>query len=68
MLKPIVGFFAVTAAWLAAAIAGAVPLMVSGTFDSPINGFFEAMSGFTTTGASVLPTTTSPTPSSGGAA
>jgi len=54
LINPVAGLFAVTSAWLAAAVAGAVPLLLSGTFSSPIDGFFESMSGFTTTGATLI--------------
>ena len=53
-LRPYLGFLAVTLAWLAAAIAGAIPFLLAGTFSNPIDAFFEAMSGFTTTGATLL--------------
>jgi trk system potassium uptake protein len=53
-LKPYLGFAAVTLAWVGAAIVGAIPLLLAGTFSSPTDAFFEAMSGFTTTGASLL--------------
>lgn len=53
-LRPYLGFAAVTLAWLAAAIAGAIPFLLTGTFSNPIDAFFEAMSGFTTTGATLL--------------
>ena len=55
-LLPRDGFFAVTAAWLTAAIVGAVPFVVAGTFERPLDAFFESMSGFTTTGATLLAT------------
>jgi trk system potassium uptake protein TrkH len=48
------GFFAVTAAWLVAALVGAVPFLLEGTFGRPVDAFFESMSGFTTTGATLL--------------
>ena len=48
------GFAAVTAAWLTAAIVGAVPFLIAGTFDRPVEAFFESMSGFTTTGATLI--------------
>ncbi|HEV2062761.1 MAG TPA: TrkH family potassium uptake protein [Solirubrobacteraceae bacterium] len=48
------GFFAVTLAWLVAAAVGAVPFLLHGTFDRPVDAFFESMSGFTTTGATLL--------------
>jgi trk system potassium uptake protein len=55
VLTPYAGLLAVTMAWLSAAIAGGIPLLLAGVFTSPIDSFFEAMSGFTTTGATVLP-------------
>lgn len=53
-LRPRDGFFAVAAAWVVAAAVGAVPFLVAGTFDSPLDAFFESMSGFTTTGATLI--------------
>ncbi|MFH0915862.1 MAG: potassium transporter TrkG [bacterium] len=47
------GFVAVVASWLVAGAFGALPYILAGTF-SPIDALFESMSGFTTTGASVL--------------
>ncbi|MDG6244813.1 MAG: TrkH family potassium uptake protein [Methanolobus sp.] len=46
------GFAIVAFGWLAAAFFGSIPFMLDGI--SPINSFFESMSGFTTTGATVL--------------
>lgn len=54
LVNPTTGLFAVTAAWLAASAAGTIPFLLADTFTSPIDGFFEAMSGFTTTGASLI--------------
>jgi trk system potassium uptake protein len=50
------GFFIVAVTWLAAATLGALPYLLSGEaqLDRPVDAYFEAMSGFTTTGASVL--------------
>lgn len=50
------GFLAVSLTWLLAAGFGALPYLFSGEdqLASPIDAYFEAMSGFTTTGASVL--------------
>ena len=48
------GFFAVTMAWVAAAAVGAVPFLLEGTYDRPVDALFESMSGFTTTGATLL--------------
>ena len=47
------GFAVVTMGWFAMAIFSALPFYFSGTLDYT-NSFFEAMSGLTTTGASVL--------------
>ncbi len=50
------GFLVVAVTWLAAATLGALPYLLSGEaqLDRPVDAYFEAMSGFTTTGASVL--------------
>ncbi len=53
-LNPYSGFAAVTLAWVVAAGVGSAPLLITGTFDNPINAYFEAMSGFTTTGATLI--------------
>ncbi len=47
------GFVAVVACWIVAALFGALPFVLSGVF-GPVDAVFESMSGFTTTGASVL--------------
>ena len=48
------GFAIVTMAWTATAAFGALPYLMTGALASPMAAFFEAMSGFTTTGASVF--------------
>jgi trk system potassium uptake protein len=48
------GLAAVGLAWLAAAVLGALPFLFSGTMDSFADAFFEASSGFTTTGSTIL--------------
>jgi trk system potassium uptake protein len=49
------GFLVVSLAWLVAAALGALPYIVEGgDIDRPIDAYFEAMSGFTTTGATVM--------------
>lgn len=53
-LRPLDGFTAVTLAWLAAAVAGSIPFLLAGVFSSPLDALFEAMSGFTTTGATLI--------------
>jgi trk system potassium uptake protein TrkH len=40
--------------WISASIFGAIPFYLSGTFATPLDALFETVSGFTTTGASVL--------------
>ena len=47
------GFLITGLGWIVAMIFGALPYLIYGMF-SPIDALFEAMSGFTTTGASVL--------------
>jgi trk system potassium uptake protein TrkH len=48
------GFAIVTFTWLSAGIFGALPFLLTGTMNNYADAFFETMSGFTTTGASVL--------------
>lgn len=48
------GLAVVALAWILAAAVGALPFTFSDTLPSYIDGYFEAMSGFTTTGSSVL--------------
>ncbi|MFB6134567.1 MAG: TrkH family potassium uptake protein [Halanaeroarchaeum sp.] len=49
-------FLLVSLVWFVVPVAGTVPYLVAGTgtIASPINALFESMSGFTTTGATVL--------------
>jgi trk system potassium uptake protein TrkH len=50
------GFLVVSLTWLLAAVIGALPywLTADPQFRNPINCYFEAMSGFTTTGATIV--------------
>ena len=48
------GFAIVAIAWILISVVGAIPYVISGTIPSFVNAFFETVSGFTTTGASVL--------------
>jgi trk system potassium uptake protein TrkH len=48
------GFMAVTLAWLVMTAIGAAPFIISGVITNPLDAWFESMSGFTTTGASIL--------------
>lgn len=48
------GFLTVTLGWLIFASFGALPFYISGAIPSYTDAFFETMSGFTTTGATIL--------------
>ena len=48
------GFLVVTLSWVAASLFGSIPFVISGSIPQFTNAFFETMSGFTTTGASIL--------------
>jgi trk system potassium uptake protein TrkH len=48
------GFLIVVLSWLLASAFGAVPFVLSGEIPSFTDAYFETMSGFTTTGASIL--------------
>lgn len=48
------GLAVVGLAWLASGVLGALPFLLSGTMSSFVDGFYEASSGFTTTGSSIL--------------
>ena len=48
------GFRIVTGCWVAACIFGALPFLIYGGEFTVVNAFFESVSGFTTTGASIL--------------
>ena len=48
------GFVAVSLVWLAMSAFGALPFVIAGDIPSYVDAFFETMSGFTTTGASIV--------------
>ncbi len=48
------GFAIVALSWIAMSLFGALPFYLSGNIPSYTNAFFETVSGFTTTGASIL--------------
>ena len=54
-LHPREGFVSVTLSWVVISLAGALPFVFSGAIPNYISALFEIISGFTTTGASVLP-------------
>lgn len=49
------GFVTVALSWIILSTMGALPFIFSGAISSPIDALFETVSGFTTTGASILP-------------
>lgn len=53
-LNPQEGFAIVTFAWISVSIFGALPLYISSSTETFIDAFFEIVSGFTTTGATIL--------------
>jgi len=53
-IGPKEGFAISTLGWIFAAGFGTLPFVFAGTFPSFIDAYFESMSGFTTTGATVL--------------
>ena len=48
-------FVTTSLSWILLSIAGAVPFVISRSIPHPIDALFETVSGFTTTGASILP-------------
>lgn len=48
------GFVITAFAWVLLSLAGAIPFVVSGAIPSYVNALFETVSGFTTTGATIL--------------
>ena len=48
------GFVCVGLSWLVMSLLGCVPFLISGDIPSFVDAFFETVSGFTTTGASIL--------------
>ena len=53
-VRSISGLLAVTLAWVVASLFGAIPFLLTGALTAPIDAIFEAASGFTTTGATVI--------------
>lgn len=48
------GYLIVTAGWIVMSFFGALPYLISGAIPSLTDAFFETVSGYTTTGASIL--------------
>ncbi|MEJ2006502.1 MAG: potassium transporter TrkG, partial [Cyclobacteriaceae bacterium] len=53
-LKKKDGYLVVTLGWLTMSLFGTLPFLISGTIPDFTDAFFETISGFTTTGASIL--------------
>ena len=48
------GFVTVGLSWIIMSVVGAIPFVIDGSIPSLVDAFFETVSGFTTTGASIL--------------
>lgn len=48
------GMLAVTLVWLLLSLVGMLPFLLTGSLERPIDAFFETISGFTTTGATIF--------------
>lgn len=48
------GFISVAAAWIAMSAIGALPFVISGEIPNYVDALFETVSGFTTTGSTIL--------------
>jgi trk system potassium uptake protein TrkH len=48
------GYIVVSIGWIVTSLVGAIPFVLHGSIPSYTDAFFETMSGFTTTGASIL--------------
>ena len=49
------GFACTALSWVVISIVGAMPFVLTGCIPNPVDALFETVSGFTTTGASILP-------------
>ncbi|MBK9291379.1 MAG: TrkH family potassium uptake protein [Bacteroidetes bacterium] len=47
-------YLTVTLSWVSMGLAGSLPYIFSGLINKPVDALFESLSGFTTTGASIL--------------
>jgi trk system potassium uptake protein TrkH len=53
-MRPVEALVVVAIVWVLIAVIGALPFMISNALPNFVDAFFESMSGFTTTGASVI--------------
>ena len=56
-IRPRDGFLVVSGAWIAVSLVGAIPYLLTGAL-GPVDALFESVSGFTTTGSTVIVDTT----------
>lgn len=49
------GFVTVALSWIIMSVMGSLPFLFTGSITNPIDALFETVSGFTTTGSSILP-------------
>ena len=49
------GFATTALSWVVISVMGAIPFVLTGSIPGPVDALFETVSGFTTTGASILP-------------
>ena len=49
------GFLVVSLAWILLSVFGALPFVISGVIPNFVDALFESVSGFTTTGATIMP-------------
>ena len=54
-LRPKEGFLVVSLSWICLSVFGALPFLFSGVIPNFVDALFEAVSGFTTTGATIMP-------------
>ena len=48
------GFVTVALSWIVLSVMGSIPFLITGSMTNPVDALFETVSGFTTTGASIL--------------
>lgn len=53
-IRPREGMIATALAWILMSVIGCLPFLMAGEIASPIDAFFETVSGFTTTGSTII--------------
>lgn len=54
-ISPIEAMAATALSWIVMSVLGCLPFLLAGEIHSPIDTFFETVSGFTTTGSTIIP-------------